>query len=209
MKSAIVSFVLLVLMSSFVLAAPMFPHGFYGNVYYSDGNLITENLQLRAEIDGEVYSCVLSNGKYDLVVEYDDEGEDIIVNFYIQGLTSPIGNHEFEFFEITELNFYTALTNPNSNSPSTSGDSGGGGGGGSSGSSDTQVSPNDEGIIDLSNSDGELPETEKIENNKNAGTFLGAVLGFVKSEKGVALLSGLFVAVLAATFLIIQKKKVK
>ena len=95
--------------------------------------------------------------------------------------------------------------------PTTS--SGGGGGGGSSGgggggSSTSSTSKNDGGIV-LLEQEEEIEEDKQVEENfsePTVGTGLGAVLGFVKSIKGVGLVFGLVVLVVGTVVFFIQKK---
>ena len=205
MKRVVLIFAIVIFMSCFVAAAPQLPHGFYGEVYYSDGSLIYENLELRAVADGEEFTYILENGKYDIVVESATEGETIY--FYIEGQISSIGNYEFEFFEITELDFTSSLTKPGSSSGSSS-SSGGSGGGGGGGSSTTPTLPNEEGIIDLGNG-GNNEDNDAPINGENIGTGTGAVIGFFKSGKGIGLIFGLVIVILSGIILIVQKRKIK
>ncbi len=204
MKGVITLVVLVLLCISLVVAVSTTPHGFHGNVYYSDGTLISKSLEITADLDGELETVVLSNGVYDLVVESESGG---MINFYIEGLTEPIGSYDFDSFEITDLDFTTALINPNPGSGDDDDDDNGGGGGG--GGSNPPILPNDDGIIVLSDSGEEeiltIGELNEIE--ERTGTGLGAVIGFVTSGKGIGLMIGLVVVVLAGVVFIIQRRK--
>jgi len=102
---------LMVLFVVGMVSAISMPHAFYGEVYYSDGVLIQENLEITANIDGVEETSSVVGGLYDLVVESED---DATVYFYIDGLTESIGSYTFESFAVTELDFTTELSNPNS-----------------------------------------------------------------------------------------------
>ncbi len=204
---------LLLLSSSFVFAGvpTTTPQAFNGTVTYSDGNLILDNLEIRTELGDYENTFVLQNGVYDLVVE-SETGEGVVY-FYIEGLTEPIGNSDFVSFEITELDFTTDLVNPNHDSGGSPGGNGGSPGGGSpsGGSPRRSTTPNDEGVIVLD----EQEENEEIDNEvidtgeRDVGTGLGAVLGFVKSIKGIGLAFGLIIIALGISVFVTQKKKGK
>ncbi len=86
-------------------------------------------------------------------------------------------------------------------------DNGGGGGGGNyNPPSNTQ---NEEEVIILNESEEEEEETISInENQQSTGSgILGAVIGFVKSGKGMGVIFGLIIVVLAGVVLVIQKRK--
>ncbi len=86
-------------------------------------------------------------------------------------------------------------------------DNGGGGGGG--GSSNPPTLPNDDGVIVLSDGNEE-PETlgdSESDTQDNVGTGLGAVIGFVTSGKGIGLMAGLVVVVLAGVVVAVKKRK--
>jgi hypothetical protein len=99
---------------------------------------------------------------------------------------------------------------PTETNPPSSPGGGGGGGGGSSGgsSSSTPTLPNDDGVIVLDeNEEDKIQNLEKETEEQNVGTGLGAVIGFVKSNRGIGLISGLVVLVLAGIVLFARKGK--
>ena len=186
-KQIIISLAILFLIGTVFASMPL-PHAFHGIVTYSDGTLIQESLEITAKINNEeVGSSNIINGKYDLVIESESEGETIY--FYIEGLTEAIKTNKFESFEITELNFATTLTNPNItpvNPPSRS--SGGSGSGGSN-------SPNNPIIILNKTVNNEIinyEENKTISLNETEETtsprITGAVINFVSSNKGSGLI---------------------
>ncbi len=202
---------LLLLSSSFVLAdIPITPHGFYGNVYYADGNLILESLEIRAEFGDYENTFVLTGGAYDLVVQSENyEGK---VYFYLEGLTDSIGSYDFLSFEITELDFTTTLVNPNPDSGGSPGGNGDSPGGGSpsGGSPSSSTTPNDEGIIVLDEQEDEEEEVvdePEVVDEQTVGTGTGAVVGFIKSAKGIGLGIGLMFLIAGSVVFLTQKKK--
>jgi hypothetical protein len=210
-------FLLLIFLSvGFVLAAPNNPHGFYGKVYYSDGSLITQNLKITAVVGGYSTNFILENGYYDLVVEGTDNAE---VYFYIEGLTNSIGNYDFESFAVTELDFTTSLTNPNSGSSSNDDDDDSDSSGGSSGGGGSGNKQRVNEVINLSkqnkivtqkledNEENENPEEKTTSNNFLTGFAVG-ISEFSQTPGGIAtfIIVGLFV-VGGVTFLVLKKGK--
>jgi len=207
-KQIIISLAILFLIGTVFASMPL-PHAFHGIVTYSDGTLIQESLEITAKINNEeVGSSNIINGKYDLVVESESEGETIY--FYIEGLTEAIKTDKFESFEITELDFATTLTNPNItpvNPPSSnSGGSGSSGSGGGNSPNNPIIILNktgdDEVINNEENKTINLNETEKTTSPK----ITGAVINFVNSNKGSSLI---VVLIIIGIGMITIKKKYK
>ncbi len=152
-------FLLILSSISFFSASILYPHGFEGNVFYSDGGLVKEPLEIWAEMDDIVRDrVVLSNGLYSLVVNGERTGTSRIINFFIEGHTEPIGSHVFEpYFTLTQLDFVIPLqsvppsgenetqddTSSSSDSSTSSGSSGGSGGGVSTSISEYERSLNE------------------------------------------------------------------
>jgi hypothetical protein len=164
------------------------PHGFYGEVDYSDGVLIQDSLSITAKISGMIVgTTTIINGIYDLVVESENGGT---IDFYIQGQSGTIGNYVFTGFAVTELDFATSLANPNAgSSSSSSSSSGGGGGGGSSSSSSSSTSTQTpDNTINL-NTETKNDNDINLISNENQGTknpgITGAITGFAKTPEGI------------------------
>jgi len=88
---------------------PPIPHAFEGNVYYSDRTtLIGDGYTITAIIGDFEISADIINGKYDLMVK----SYGGTIEFYISGQTEAIGNYPFVSSNITELDFKTTFTNP-------------------------------------------------------------------------------------------------
>ena len=190
------------------------PHGFEGNIYYSDGTLIQENLGITAKINSVlVGSAVLSNGAYDLVVESESGGT---IYFYIDGQSGEIGSYVFDAFAITELDFTTSLSNPDaSSSGSGGGSSGGGGGGGSTSSSggSGSSSSSSSSPIDLGTNDNvETQEQEEISlkpTNQEASGITGALIGFSESGIGIGFVFMLMVLFIGVAIVVLKKTSPK
>jgi len=186
---------LMVLFVVGMVSAISMPHAFYGEVYYSDGVLIQEELTITANIDDVEEVVVLENGVYDLVVESED---DATVYFYIEGLTESIGSYTFESFAVTELDFTTTLSNPSSQSSSSSSSGGSSGGGGSSSSLNTyeeyeKVSEEDN-LQDL--------ETQQISSG-----ITGSAIGVSDFNKVLGIGGGVLVLILLTILLVILKSR--
>lgn len=229
-----------ILINLTLLSAISYPHGFNGVAEYQDGRAIPEGYVITGEVNGRITgSCVVSNGKYDLVVvdEIGDGGE---VKFYIQGEEAD-QTSEFITFEVTNLDLTiksapdafigcgdnscnngetcsscsvdcgSCSTNNNAGSSS-------GGGGSSSSSSSTSSSsnfapsPNNQN----NNEENEIPElsiatlNEKENQEQINPRITGAVIGFAKSFKGIATGVMIFIGLIGGlVFLNFRKKKSK
>ena len=181
------------------------PHAFYGEVHYSDWFLIGEGLEITASINGNNKTDTLVNGAYDLVVESESGG---IVYFYIEGLTEPIGTREFESFAVTELDFTTALSNPNASGEedddtggSTSGGTSSSGSGGSS-SSSNNIYEEEPMVFEKNNLVQDL-ETQEISSG-----ITGSAIGVSNFNKLLGIGSiGLVLVLLITTLIIIKSRK--
>jgi len=179
------------------------PHAFYGEVYYSDGVLIGEGLDITASINGNNKTDTLVNGAYDLVVESESGG---IVYFYIEGLTGMIGSYTFDSFAVTEFDFTTALSNPNTSGEEeddTDESSGGtsSSGGGSSSSDDVDYEEYGGEIFEGNNFVPDL-ETQEISAGITGGTIGISDFNKVLGAGGVVL-----ILVLLIMILIIKSRK--
>lgn len=179
------------------------PHGFEGNVYYSDGTLIQPSLEITAKInDVEKGGDSLSNGAYDLVVESESGGT---IYFYIDGQSSSIGNYVFDSFAITELDFATLLSNPDTEDTSSSSSTTSSGGGSSGGSSSSNS------IITLETNDNVEQEPEQISlagSQKTSG-ITGGAIGFSESGIGVGIISALIIIFIGAAVVVLKKTSPK
>ncbi len=91
---------------SFISAVP-YPHAFYGNVNYSDGNFV-ETGTITAMIDEAIVgSSNIINGAYDLTIESEYGG---LIYFYFN--EEPFTSRIFNVFEITELNLVLSIPKP-------------------------------------------------------------------------------------------------
>ena len=82
---------------------------------------------------------------------------------------------------------------------------GGGGGGGGSYTPSTIVLDNQEEDTETEDEETEILNEEV--GGQTSGTGLGAVIGFVKSGKGIGLICGLIVVVLAGVVMVVRKRK--
>jgi len=198
---------LMVLFVIGMVSAISTPHAFYGEVYYSDGVLIEEGLEIRTEINENDETSTLVNGEYDLVVESDSGG---LVYFYIEGLTEPIGTREFESFAITELDFTTLLSNPNFEEDDDTGGGGSSGGGSSGGGSSGGGSSPINNIYDE-----EYPQrvfeknnlVQDLETQKISSGITGSAIGVSDFNKILGIGSIGLILVLLITLIIIKSRK--
>jgi len=149
MKNQILTILIILLSIGFISAIGDLPHGFYGEVYYSDESLIHENLIITAELGNFSDTCIIQNGTYGygedtLIVQSENKGG--IVYFYIQGVVEPIANFSFQILNVTELNLITPLISPNlsiENNDSTNHTNSGSSSGGRSSSGGGDISNNE------------------------------------------------------------------
>lgn len=186
MKKQIVLFTLMIIFLTALISAISTPHAFHGEVYYSDGVLIQENLEINASVNGFEDSSIIENGAYDLVVE---GGNGDVVYFYIEGLTESIGTYVFEEHGITELNFTTSLTNPNLSGDDDSEDSGSSNEG-SSRSSSFIPSPDSPPIKTPNQGYQEEQEIDLDSDKKTGSGITGSTIGFF--ELGIELVVIIF-----------------
>jgi hypothetical protein len=189
------------------------PHGFYGEVDYSDGTLIQESLTITAKISGTIVgNSNLVNGAYDLVVESENGGT---IDFYVDGQSNSIGNYIFTGFAVTELNFTTSLANPNqatSSSSSSGSSSGGGGGGGRSSSSSsgttvsTQTTDNSINLNTETENNGNINLISNENQKKTNPGITGAVIGFAKTPGGISLMIAVLI-ILAGIWVMTLRKE--
>jgi hypothetical protein len=256
-KITSVIFFFLLLMNLSFLTAMSYPHAFHGIINVDDGSNPNEQT-LIGKINGiATGSCVISDGKYDLVIE-DVLGEGGKIEFYI-GYEKAKEISEFITFEVTELDLAfdtipldlgdcgndicdngecsscpidcriseclgdgicdlemgedcTTASEDCGVCTTNDDDSGEGNSGG--GGSNPPSNQNDGGVIVLDEQEDilsveELNEADEQRDLDSVGTGLGAVLGFVKSVKGVGLVFGLVILALGITVFITQKRKGK
>lgn len=216
MKNQIIICFVVLFLIGLVSAIPL-PHAFYGNVYYSDGTPIQENLIITAKLGDFNDSSVIKNGKYGyedtLIVK--SESTNGTVYFYIDGLNEPIKNYTFKAFEITKLDFTTDLEKPvngTDSEPETSpedSDSSGDRDSSSSSNSGFYESSAKDNLITLNYETESLKESDTINLNKNlpetGSGITGSVINFVESGKGIMALVAL-IGILALIFIIKKKK---
>lgn len=210
MKKIIPIIFCLFLINLVLLTAISYPHGFYGTAKYENGADIPDGYIITGEINWIITgSCVVSNGRYDLVVvdEIGDGGE---VKFYIQGEEAD-QTSTFETFEATELDLTieSNLIDDNSEfcgdgscnngetcsscsidcsscSDDNSGNNGGGGGSGDLHSNTITQTTDSDGTINLNlDTIDELNNANENQESTSSG-FTGSVIGFVKSSGGIA-----------------------
>jgi len=142
--------ILLLLLSIGLISAEnpiLWPHAFYGNITYSDGSLIHENLTITAKLDGFEDTCIIQNGTYgyggDTLIVSGSGGE---IDFFIEGVDDSIKTIPFEPLNVTELNLITPLISPNlsiENNDSTNYTNSGSSSGGRSSSGGGDISNNE------------------------------------------------------------------
>ncbi|MFH1608383.1 MAG: hypothetical protein ABIA78_04590 [archaeon] len=185
----------------FVCAGIPSPNAFYGDVYYSDGTLIQDNLELTAKISGEEFSSILLNGGYDVVIESENSGT---VYFYIAGLEGAIGTQQFDAFAVTELDFTTELVNPASagSNPSTNPSKKGS----SSGSSTIRLIPDVGDDVTPSSITGVVQTIDLEDDEQNSGVT-GAVVGGIGTGQILVLAFGGLVLILGAVVIALGVRK--
>ena len=203
-------YVLLVLVFvSLVLAGPSSPHGFFGDVKYSDGTGVDGVLV--AKIGGvEVGRSDVVAGFYDLIVESENDGK---VDFYLDGSSGVLGSFDFSAFEISEVDFVVGVVAPGGEDSGDDGGSSGGGGSGSSsgrGSSGRVTSFDSGDAVVLNGEDSVLGDSillnESEEKEENfVSVITGAVGGVVGSAGGAVAV--VFVLVVIGGFVVFRVRK--
>jgi len=230
MKKQLIFMMLGLFLVGFVLAIPTYPHAFYGTAKFTNGTNISDGYIITGEVNGVTSgSCVIYNGKYDLVVTDTTNGGQ--VKFYIQGEKAD-QTSIFKMFEITELNITiksapeafggcgdgicgdveTCSTCPvdcGSCPSNNDGSSDGGGGGGSSGGSGGIISqpPTNDSASGPEGNTTQISETEE----QGAGPGItGGVIGFLKSGEGiVSLITFILIIILLIGVVLLKKKSPK
>ena len=184
-----------------VLAVPSLPHGFFGDVKYSDGAGV-EGVVV-AKIGGvEVGRVEIVDGVYDLVVEGFDGDE---IYFYLEGNDEILGVFDFVEFEISEVDFVVGVSE-GSDDGSSSGDSSGG----SSFNKDSS-----DVVVDIDSGDSEVfndvlvlngnVEEEGVGEEADESFYslvTGSVVGFVGSTGGMIVVGVFILVVLVGVFVI-------
>jgi len=186
----------MVLLIGMVSAISM-PHAFYGEVHYSNGVLVQDGLTITANIDGVEETSPVVGGLHDLVVESED---DATVYFYIDGLTEAIGSYTFESFAVTELDFTTVLSNPNSEEDDDTDSS-------SSGSSSGRGSSSSNNIYEDYEKISEEDNSFAVETQKISSGITGSAIGVSGFNNLLGIVGGVLVLVLLITILIILKSR--
>ena len=188
-------------------------------------NYDTENFGKEIELELTVNSLpseenVCGNGHIDAGEECDDGNTDdsdgcssiceVEYNYICTGQPSICVERQDPFCGDGSCNDGETCSTCSQDCGSCSSGSSPGGGSPSGGSpSSSSTTPNDDGIIVLDETEEEVEEeTPEETEEQNVGTGLGAVIGFIKTGKGIGLIFGLIVVVLAGIVLIAQKRKV-
>ena len=206
MKKQLMFVMLSLFLIGVVFAIPPIPHAFEGNVYYSDGTTLLEDGYTIIAIIGDFeISADIINGKYNLMVESDGG----TIEFYISGQTEAIGNYPFVSSNITELDFTTTLTNPDTTpvSPPPNNNNGGSPGGGSS-SGDSPIIITSETTDNQTNTTNE-ENTIGLNGNQEptSSGITGGVIGFIKTGGGlVTMIFAILIIVIGIGVIVIQKK---
>jgi hypothetical protein len=208
MRKAILFMICLILLTGTVLAVDITTVGdWWGTVQINgeDGNgAVVDAYINNVKVASAIVGAIQPN--YYLIHVEGTVGDSIVFKVNGKEATTQIwsnGDHELD------LEVRTDITNDDNDG---SGSSGGGGGGGGGTYTPSSSTPNDEGVIVLDEQEDE--ETEEVDEpevlgEQTVGTGLGAVLGFVKSIKGLGLAFGVLMLALGITVFVTQRKKGK
>jgi hypothetical protein len=210
-KKFVLTFIFVfVLSSAFVLAqGPGVPHQFYGTATYN--NAAAVSLSVETYIKGEkVASTTTANGIYGynpifLIKDPEGEYEGKTIQFYLNGVNTG-QTYVFENGASTKLDLSASGTTTSPPPNGNGGSPGGGPGGGSSPSSTTSTQTTND-IVDLNieTQDDEIFNLDENQETTSPG-ITGAVIGFVKTGKGIGLIIGTII-ILAGIGVIFMTRK--
>ncbi len=106
-KSLIIILIVTLIFLINSVSAISFPHAFYGEVNYSNGEKVNTGEIITKINENIVGSTVILDGEYNLIIESEYGG---LIKFYFNN--ENLGNYTFKEFEVTRLDFIINIEQP-------------------------------------------------------------------------------------------------